>query len=598
MSSTSEPKLDLIVHATHEAGIKVGGIGAVLDGLLGAQAYTDHVARTVLVGPMDIRNQTEMERLTAPRNQLKIAYSSHHSINQLESALGDRLRAIEQQYHVYLLYGTRAFAQARHEVILADGHQAWREPVNAFKGRLYERFGIRSDRYEHEYEYNQHVNIAEPAYRALDALVGDGAVQRWMIAHEFMGLPLCYSAMLHAPGRYHTIFYGHEVATVRPIIEFHPGHDTMFYNVMAQAQRQGRYLEDVFGDRSGFFKHGLIRPAATCCDNLFAVGDQVVEEMRFLGADWAKANIDLVYNGVPSAEIALDRKKAALVKLQRYCLNLFGHRPHYVFTHVTRFIPSKGLWRDLRVMEHLDGLLAQQHKSAVLFVLASTIPAGRPAKAVFAMEAAYGWPVVHREETIHIDGIDVPDLVAHETPFYFAIEQFNRTAQASKIVLVNQFGWSQDRCGYRMPADMAFMDMRYGSHLEFGQSIYEPFGIAQVEPLSFGALCVVSSVCGCLGFIRRAGGKDIPNIIVADYTNVGDLGQNMQAALEIDRTRRDQIETVQARQVAQQIVQRLPQDEEATQKLLKDGYALSQKMSWEVVVRDYLLPGLKNKTTV
>ena len=28
------PTFDLVVHATHEAGLKVGGIGAVLDGLL------------------------------------------------------------------------------------------------------------------------------------------------------------------------------------------------------------------------------------------------------------------------------------------------------------------------------------------------------------------------------------------------------------------------------------------------------------------------------------------------------------------------------------------------------------------------------------
>jgi hypothetical protein len=29
--------IPLVVHATHEAGVKVGGIGAVLDGLLGRQ---------------------------------------------------------------------------------------------------------------------------------------------------------------------------------------------------------------------------------------------------------------------------------------------------------------------------------------------------------------------------------------------------------------------------------------------------------------------------------------------------------------------------------------------------------------------------------
>ena len=266
-----------------------------------------------------------------------------------------------------------------------------------------------------------------------------------------------------------------------------------------------------------FFKDALIRPAARHCDNILAVGDSVVDEMRFLDADWERAHIDLVYNGVPSYQITLDDKHVSRNRLKQYCANLLGYEPDYVFTHVTRFIPSKGLWRDLRVMEHLDTLLAEQGKSAILFTLSTIIPVGRPAKAILEMARQYGWPVKHRETPIEIDGIEIPDLVSHEIPFYRAIDRFNRSARAAKIVLVNQFGWSRDRCGPQMPEDMSFSDIRQGSDLEFGQSIYEPFGIAQIEPLSFGALCVISSVCGCVGFIRRAGGLDKDNVIVADY---------------------------------------------------------------------------------
>ena len=38
--------IPLVVHATHEAGFKLGGIGAVLDGLLGSPAYNEAVGRT------------------------------------------------------------------------------------------------------------------------------------------------------------------------------------------------------------------------------------------------------------------------------------------------------------------------------------------------------------------------------------------------------------------------------------------------------------------------------------------------------------------------------------------------------------------------
>jgi hypothetical protein len=201
------------------------------------------------------------------------------------------------------------------------------------------------------------------------------------------------------------------------------------------------------------------------------------------------------------------------------------------------------------------------------------------------MEAEYGWPVVHREGE--------PDLISYEIPFYHAIEAFNQQSQSCKIVLINQFGWSRDRCGQRMPKDMEFMDIRKGSDLEFGQSIYEPFGIAQVEPLSFGALCVVSTACGCVGFLKRASaGKLSPNVIVGDYIGSAPAGDYLQA-LAIGQAERDRIEADEAGRVAHQIAESLPRDNQAMQKLLQDGYELGRRMSWEVVARDYLVPGLR-----
>jgi hypothetical protein len=601
-------KFDLLVHATHEAGVKVGGIGAVLDGLLSARAYNEHVSRTVLIGPINTRDTTEMERLAtptgvgSPHNQLQIDYSSYHAVDRLDANLGDALRSIELAYNAKLLYGRRTFGSRapgspEHEVILVDGTRADLERTNAYKSALYRHFGIESDRYESHPEFSQHLNAAEPGYLALQAVTREAGPQRFIIAHEFMGMPLCYSAILRRnaadPGGYRTVFYGHEVATVRPIVESHPGHDTMFYNVLARARSQGLYLADIFGNQSGFFKDALIRPAATHCDNILAVGDSVVDEMRFLDATWEQANIDLVYNGVPSYQITVDDKRISRDRLKQYCVNLLGYRPDHVFTHVTRFVPSKGLWRDLRVMEQLDPLLDAQGRSAVLFILSTTIPVGRPVEAILKMESRYGWPVRHRERSIHINGQDVPDLVSHEIPFYRAIARFNRSAHATKVVFVNQFGWSQDRCGVRMPEAMEFDDIRTGSDVEFGQSIYEPFGIAQVEPLSFGALCVISSVCGCVGFLDRVGGLDKDNVVIADYVaHAVEQGASVETALAIDRSRRDQIEAEQARAVARLIVDRLPRDDTAAHRLIEDGFHLSQRMSWEIIANEYLLPGL------
>ncbi len=588
--STTSPGFGLVIHATHEAGAKVGGIGAVLEGLLGSQAYNAGVGQTLLVGTMDVSNPEEMGRILSPRNKLSVLYSSVHDILEVTPDLAARLGVVERYYGVQILYGRRVFGDAHHQVLLVDGRSADAARVNAFKGQLYRQFGIQSDRYEGHPEFDLFVNAAEAQYAAVRVIVGDR--EATIVAHEFMGLPFCYSAMIHARDRYYTVFYGHETASVRPIVESHPGHDTMFYNVLAQATRTGKHLDDIFGDQSSFYKHGLVQPVPAHLDNVLAVGDWVVREMRFLGPSWADTNIDLVYNGVPSYETTLDEKAASRALLQQYCMNLLGYRPDYVFTHVTRFVPSKGLWRDIAVMQHLAPMLARQGKSVVLFVLASVIPVGRPPAAVLEMEARYGWPVHHTETAVQVGGQAVPDLVSHEVPFYQAAEQFNQTHSSAAIVLVNQFGWSRDRCGLRMPEEMSFVDIRQGSDLEFGQSVYEPFGIAQVEPLSYGALCVISRICGCVGFLQRVGGLDSPNVILADYTDVSAEVDSIEAALSIDQAWRVRMETAKAEQIAGEVMSRLPQDQADAEQILQAGYHLSREMSWETVARDYLLPSL------
>ena len=146
-----------------------------------------------------------------------------------------------------------------------------------------------------------------------------------------------------------------------------------------------------------------------------------------------------------------------------------------------------------------------------------------------------------------------------------------------------------------MPGDMEFMDIRKGTDVEFGQSIYEPFGIAQLEPLTFGGICVFSSVCGCLGFLRDvAGPENVKNAIVADYTDL-DIADyvDIEDLMQIDRSMRDRIEASQSEKLAMQICSRLPKDQSEIESMLKTGYELAKNMSWEVVVNNYLLNSVR-----
>ena len=142
---------------------------------------------------------------------------------------------------------------------------------------------------------------------------------------------------------------------------------------------------------------------------------------------------------------------------------------------------------------------------------------------------------------------------------------------------------------------MEFMDIRKGNDVEFGQSIYEPFGIAQLESLTFGGICVFSSICGCAGFVRDVTAPEsVKNIIIADYTNLDTRDYaDIEDLLQIDRSVREQIEVGQSEKVAKEIVWRLAKNESEIENMIQTGYALAKNMSWDVAVKNHLLGSLQ-----
>ncbi len=575
-----------LAHVTHEAVQKVGGIGAVLQGLFTSETYIHSVDRSILIGPLFTTEGPAELRLGRDG---EVLYSSVDGIVRHPAA--HALTEVQKKYGVDIVYGRRTFADKKTgiklspEIVLIDVSRVDPRPVNRFKGQMWETFGISSLDYERYWEYEQYVNLAPAALACLTALGATGPNQECVIvAHEFMGMPTALAAILDQTHRYRTLFYAHEVAPIRKLVEDHPGHDTMFYNVLKQAQREGLYVEDVFGDQHHYFKHALVR-AARFCDGVLAVGDYVVEEMRFLDPSFQHADIDLCYNGLPAYDVSMDELNHAQERMRQYCDNLLGYRPDYIFTHVTRTAISKGIWRDLRVLEHIEKRFRETGQTGVMYLLSTEVPPRRPDD-VRNMEKWWKWPVAHRE--------GMPDLSGGEALLYAGVQEFNARARQVKVVFVNQFGWDRATCGMRMPEDMEFLDIRRGTHVEFGQSIYEPFGIAQLEPLSFGAVCVVTNVCGCAGFVNAVThGNGTPNVIIADYTDLGGTTPDIDELLRMDRDDRDRIETVVSGAVARQVLERLPKNEAEHEAMLRRGCELARQMSWEVVSRDYLLPAVE-----
>ena len=579
-------RMKTVVHVTHEALQKVGGIGAVLHGLCTSPVYLEQADRNILVGPIFDGDQTAVDLLGRFG---EVLYASTLGIDKGD--WGSKFRGVQDEFGVSIIYGRRVFRdeedpsrESRPEVLLVGISHMHEHPLAVFKLRLYETFGIQSDLYD-AWDYEQYTRIALPAYRALQALGVEGDEKPvTLMAHEYMGMPTALLVVLEKNRRWRTLFYAHEAATIRRIVEKHPGHDTMFYNVMRQATAEGKRLDDVFGPQQDYFKHPLIS-AAWACDAALAVGDLVCEELRFLSPKPEELRVSLTYNGIPSHRIDMAEKRRSRALMQDYVEKLTGLRPDLLFSHVTRMALSKGLWRDLKVLWHLEQQARSTGRTAVLFVLSTEMGGPKQTRAIEQMESRYGWPVAHRE--------GYPDLSGGEADFYTSVQRFNTSSRNIKVVFVNQFGWTPEACGKAMPAGMDFMDIRKGTDLEFGQSVYEPFGIAQLEPLAFGGLCVPTSICGCAGFLRRVAGEgDIANAVLADYTHLPEGCDSLDRMLAIGLKQRGAVEESEARRVADEIVRKLPQDDAGMERMLASGTALAEHMGWDAVAREYVLPAI------
>ncbi len=61
----------------------------------------------------------------------------------------------------------------------------------------------------------------------------------------------------------------------------------------------------------------------------------------------------------------------------------------------------------------------------------------------------------------------------------------------------------------------------------------------------------------------------------------------------MDRKARDLVESAVAGNIANEIFRRLPRKAVHFEANLQQGYALARRMSWEVVAKDYVLPGIE-----
>ena len=357
---------------------------------------------------------------------------------------------------------------------------------------------------------------------------------------------------------------------------------------MRAAHAKSRYVAEIFGDQSDFARHALVAKTHLL-DQVLAVGPETAEELRFLSPEMNTSKVRVAYNGLPAPKVDLKAKQHSRDLVNTWLKHVLGRVPDYLITHVTRPVISKGLWRDQKLISHLGQELRKAGKTGA-YVLLTCGANPRSYKDVCTMGYEYGWPKVHR--------LGYPDLDGPEVGIFKCIEdyrsRFGANVSSIEPIMLNQFGFDREKLGEGAPREITWDDLRRATDVELGMSTYEPFGIAPLEPLHAGAICVVSTISGCCGLVTRAqqelglNDASCPVVLRADFTkHDGPTDSHMSA------NERDQVEERVCQALAHELFTRLPRNDADRVKYIELGQKLASKMSWDRVSTTDILPGLE-----
>lgn len=457
-------------------------------------------------------------------------------------------------------------------------------------------------------ELQFYLYVAPILWEAARAIVqhewGIGGEDMVFFAHDWVGVPLYWAMQLanqHSSNPLnpkYKVYFAHEARIARMLVEGtmrdkYPiltavcdpdGHDVSFYNYLSHLPESST-LAEAFPGSHGFndiFFHVMNREAAQF-DKVFAVGERVKHETALICRGIGRPPITLCPNGVPDlvgASASLQTILEANGRLKDMAQINIGFKPDYIFTSVNRCELSKGPWRNVGFFR----TFAQNNPDAKALFIWLVRP--RPVATQRQIESwaqAYHWPLSHQPRS------QGGDLREDEVPLWEAIVSFNRQFSGRcHILYVNQFGWAPDSLGALDPAGTQFRDLRIGTDVELGLSIYEPFGIAPLEPFSSGAVCVLSDACGCalhLDSLAQKGVISSNGFVVGRFIGANQDIHPAQVSLKTLQHIEERVYSQMERDVSARL--QIPRGVR-----FQDACQAMPHLSWMAVVNDYFLPGL------
>jgi glycosyltransferase involved in cell wall biosynthesis len=578
--------MNIGVHITHEVFQKIGGIGPIIHGLCTSDKYKAVFEKTALYGPLFSSSACVFSRLGKGG---EVLYSNHdnYDCGNYHSIFLD----IIKEYNIDIVYGKRSLVNEFNinkkntiDIILVGINKMNIDKVNLFKRNLWEKFEIESDRYP-EWDYEQYLRIGIPYLDIISKLYPESA-SFYHFSHEYMGIPSLLSVLFSKNDRKRnkTFYYAHAISPCRHVTESIPGHDITFYNTMYKNISDGKSFEDEYGTQYSSYRTELLK-RSRYFDRIIAVSDLVKDEYRYLIPDIDENKIRVVYNGVPLKYISHEEKFMSRERLKTFISNLYNFIPDIIFTHVARLEPRKGIWRDISLLNVLDELFHQSGLKGAYILLSTLVGTGRDTSQISSMAHMYGWPIIHR------DGW--PDLVGAENETYSYITHFNSRSKNIKAVFINQFGFDRRHCGEKVPEETDFCDLRIGSDVEFGFSIYEPFGKSQLEVLPFGGIPAVSSSCGC-SYLLKNRFQDLAHKPYAVIDFIGGIKNHLKdddlSSMSIEY--RFELEKQLFAKAGKDIFLSLPKDDSERLQALDSIQEQFQRLSWEKVASSMNLSDL------
>ena len=225
-------------------------------------------------------------------------------------------------------------------------------------------------------------------------------------------------------------------------------------------------------------------------DGALTVSDKVRDEVRFLDRGFVDKEINLFQPGVQTISCSAADKERCRQLLLSYAHVVWGFQVEpsntLIALRITRAVCTKGLHRDLDLMYKCASFLDQKNKH-ILFLIVTSWSLTDQGSLPFISSVVKRASVLNEE---------IPNLHIH---------------------VINQYSWPKHPELGARPTGMSRNDLLRAADLSVALSTYDSYNISCLEPLSCGAIGVISTGCGAAKRISRlTGGED--TFVIADFT--------------------------------------------------------------------------------